>query len=106
MCTSFAHALEQAGIPVQSPDETGYLKAREVGLLLDMLRVLDNPTLDTSLAAIMLSPMFWFTPEDLMRIRMLGKKTSLYSAVCMAIGVTDPPNRCAGRCSGANASQL
>lgn len=89
MCTSFAHALEQAGIPVQSPDETGYLKAREVGLLLDMLRVLDNPTLDTSLAAIMLSPMFWFTPEDLMRIRMLGKKTSLYSAVCMAIGVTE-----------------
>ena len=60
-----------------------------VGLLLDMLRVLDNPTLDTSLAAIMLSPMFWFTPEDLMRIRMLGKKTSLYSAVCMAIGVTE-----------------
>ena len=36
MCTSFAHALEQAGIPVQSPDETGYLKAREVGLLLDI----------------------------------------------------------------------
>ena len=54
-----------------------------------MLRVLDNPTLDTPLAAVMLSPMFWFTPEELMQIRMLAKKSKLFHAVQIAIGVAE-----------------
>ncbi len=87
-CSAFAHALEEAGIPVQSPEETGYLQAREISVLLDMLRVLDNPLLDTSLAAVMLSPMFWFTAEEMMQIRMLAKTACLYHAVCLAIGET------------------
>lgn len=68
---------------MQSPEEKGYLKAREISILIDMLRVLDNPTLDTPLAAVMLSPMFWFTPEELMQIRMLAKKSKLFHAVQM-----------------------
>ena len=68
-CRTYAHALEEAGIPVILPEEKGYLKAREISILLDMLRVLDNPLLDSSLAAIMLSPMFWFHPEELMQVR-------------------------------------
>ncbi len=87
LCHEFAHALERAGIPVRGTEEKGYLQAREVSLLLDMLRVLDNPLLDTSLAAIMLSPMFWFTAEELVQLRMLSKKSSLYADVCMAIDV-------------------
>lgn len=88
-CAAYAHALEEAGIPVQSPEEKGYLKAREISILIDMLRVLDNPTLDTPLAAVMLSPMFWFTPEELMQIRMLAKKSKLFHAVQIAIGVAE-----------------
>lgn len=86
-CHQFSHALEQAGIPVQSPEEKGYLQAREISLLLDMLRVIDNPLLDTPLAAVMLSPMFWFTAQELLQIRMTDKKTSLYAGLCQAIGV-------------------
>ncbi len=84
-CLLFSHAMEDAGIPVQSPDEKGYLQAREISILLDMLRVLDNPLIDTSLAAIMLSPMFWFTAQELMEIRMQDKRTSLYVALCQTI---------------------
>lgn len=84
-CLAFSHAMENAGIPVQSPDEKGYLQAREISILLDMLRVLDNPLIDTSLAAIMLSPMFWFTAQELMEIRMQDKRASLYIALCQAI---------------------
>lgn len=89
-CMAFAHAMEEAGIPVQSPEEKGYLQAREISILLDMLRVLDNPLLDTSLAAVMLSPMFWFTAQELTQIRMISKKSSLYVALCMAIGIIAP----------------
>ncbi len=86
-CSDFAHALENAGIPVQSPEEKGYLQSREISALLDMLRVVDNPLLDTSLAAVMLSPMFWFSPEELTKIRMIDKSSSLYAVLCQAIGV-------------------
>lgn len=86
-CMTVAHALEEAGIPVQSPEEKGYLQAREISILLDMLRVLDNPLLDTSLAAIMLSPMFWFTAQELTQVRMLSRRSSLYTALCQAAGI-------------------
>ncbi len=91
-CIQVAHMLEAAGIPVQSPEEKGYLQSREISILLDLLRVLDNPLLDTSLAAVMLSPLFWFTPDELLQVRMLAKNASLYSAVKKAAGLeTDLP---------------
>ena len=34
-CAAYAHALEEAGIPVQSPEEKGYLKAREISILIE-----------------------------------------------------------------------
>lgn len=88
-CRQYAHALEDAGIPVILPEEKGYLKAREISILLDMLRVLDNPLLDTALAAVMVSPMFWFTAEELMQIRMAAMDSRLYVGLCRIIGVTE-----------------
>lgn len=88
-CRKYAHALENAGIPVILPEEKGYLQAREISILLDMLRVLDNPLLDTALAAVMLSPMFWFTAQELLQIRKFAKKKSLYVGLCQAIGVIE-----------------
>ncbi len=87
ICVQVAHALEEAGIPVQSPEEKGYLQSREISVLLDILRVVDNPLLDTSLAAVMLSPIFWFTADELLQVRKLAKKSSLYYAVEIAVGV-------------------
>ena len=83
-CQEFSHLLERHGIPVQSPEEKGYLQAREISILLDMLRILDNPLLDTSLAAVMLSPMFWFTAEELTRIRLLQSEEPLYITLRLA----------------------
>ncbi len=80
-CRKYAHALQDANIPVEIPDETGYLKAREIRVLLDMLRIIDNPLLDTSMATVMLSPMFWFTPDNLLEIRDLLPNGNLYPAI-------------------------
>jgi len=88
-CQNFIRALKEADIPVQNPEEKAYLKAKEVQILLNMLRVLDNPLLDTSMAAVMLSPMFWFTAQELLQIRMTSSKQQpLYLALCQQIGVT------------------
>lgn len=77
-CSAYAHALEDAGIPAELPDEKGYLRAREIGILLDMLRVLDNPYVETSLAGVMLSPMFSFHAEELLALRLAVPRKNLY----------------------------
>ena len=89
-CQKFAHALSDAGIPVQSPEEKGYIHAREISILLDMLRVLDNPLFDTAMAVVMLSPMFWFTAQELLQIRMYAPESSLYLALCQIVKSDTP----------------
>lgn len=78
---NYAKALKEAGIPCHQPEETGYLKSREISLLLNMLRAVDNPLKDTPLAAIMLSPMFHFTTDDLVVLRHGNTQNSLYKNV-------------------------
>ncbi len=81
----YSDALSRLGVPVKGIGESGYLKSKEVGLLLDLLRVLDNPLLETSLAAVMLSPMFSFTADDLAEVRLTDRSLSLYPAMCVLL---------------------
>ncbi|MBQ8688531.1 MAG: helicase-exonuclease AddAB subunit AddA [Ruminococcus sp.] len=78
----YVRALEQLQIPAKGTEETGYLKSKEISLLLNLLRVLDNPLLETPLAAVMLSPMFSFTADDLASIRLADRSQNLYGAMC------------------------
>lgn len=64
----FAKALEKFGIKAKSEDESGYLRSREISIAVDMLRVIDNPMNDIALAAVMMSPIFAFSAEDMTRI--------------------------------------
>ncbi len=82
---AFVKALEEQDVPVKGIDETGYLKSREISLLLSLLRVLDNPLLEIPLAAVMVSPMFSFTADDLAEIRLTDKSMSLYPAMCLML---------------------
>ena len=65
----FARALSQAGIPVFSPETGGFFEAAEISFALSLLRVLDNPVQDIPLAAVMLSPVFGFTADELALFR-------------------------------------
>ena len=46
--------------------------------------MIDNPNSDIELLAVMMSPIFGFTAEEMAVMRTENKKTSLYSAVCTA----------------------
>lgn len=81
----FAEELEKFGIRVANEDESGYLKSNEMSVLINLLKVIDNPLLDIPMASVMMSAMFMFTPDEMARIRMCKKKAPLYSAVCEAI---------------------
>ncbi len=77
----FADALAAEHIPVCAVESGGYLKSPEIILLLELLRSVDNPLLDVSMAAAMLSPMMGFTTDDLILIRLADRKGSLFGGL-------------------------
>ncbi|MBQ8960742.1 MAG: helicase-exonuclease AddAB subunit AddA [Ruminococcus sp.] len=80
----YAEALLAEGVAAEGSEEKGYLKSREITVLIDLLRVISNPLQDVPLAAVMTSPMFMFTIGDLALLRSLDRRSSLYSVVTMA----------------------
>ena len=77
----YARELMAQGIPAEGSEEKGYLKSREITILIDLLRVISNPLQDIPLAAVMTSPMFMFSIGELAQIRAFNKKGSLYSVL-------------------------
>ena len=74
-------ALRRAGIPVYADTAADLLDAPHVRPFAALLEVIDNPAQDVALAAVLLSPMFPFTPDDLVRLRRQVRGGSLYGAV-------------------------
>ncbi|WP_295210587.1 UvrD-helicase domain-containing protein [Ruminococcus sp.] len=63
-----AKALEAVGLKAYSEDTDGYLKSREISLVLSMLKIIDNPMNDVAMAAVMMSPVFEFSPDEMAAI--------------------------------------
>ena len=74
-------ALEGEGIPVYITSKTGYFAATEVQELLQLLRVLDNPSQDIPLFGVMKSLFGGFSEEEAAIIRSGAKDCSLYEAL-------------------------
>lgn len=70
----YAAALSKYHIPVFSPETGGFFEAPEISFILSLMRVLDNPAQDIPLAAVMLSPLFGFTPQELAEVRADAKE--------------------------------
>ena len=64
-----ADALSAVGLRAFCEDTDGYIKSREISLALDLLRSVENPMNDIALAAVMMSPILGFTPDDMTRVR-------------------------------------
>ena len=73
--------LREAGIPVQVESVGNYFQTMEVYLILDVLRVIDNPHQDIPLAAVLRSPLFDFTENDLAAVRLADQKHDYWSAL-------------------------
>lgn len=85
---TLAGALNARGVPCfAAKTKTPLLKQPEVLLSLSLLRVIDNPTDDISLAALLRSPIFRFTANDLFLIRRGGY--CLYDDLCYAVKKAD-----------------
>ncbi len=65
----FLKVLKQEDIPAYSASQEGYFQTREIQMILDYLRVLDNPLQDVSFVSVLTSPFGMVTDEELAQIK-------------------------------------
>ena len=77
----YAKEMAECGVPVWAASVGGFFAAAEVALMLSLLRVVDNPMQDIPLLAVLMSPIYGFTPDDMADIRLEDRSLPLYLAV-------------------------
>lgn len=78
---TYVKTLIDCGIPAFSENKENSFEAKEIKVILNFLRVIDNPALDIPLLSVMCSPIFGFTPDELSQIRADERYSNLYAAV-------------------------
>lgn len=77
----YAQALIKRCIPAGLPGGESFFETLEVSVTLSLLGIIDNPMQDVPLIAVLRSPVYGFTPDELAMIRLADKKTDFYSAL-------------------------
>lgn len=77
----YAKALAQNGIPSFVATKTGFFASPEISMMISLMRVTDNPIQDVPLLAVMMSPIFGFTADELARMRIKERKIPIYHCV-------------------------
>lgn len=73
----YVDALKNRGIPV-SVGSGNYFKTTEILTVLSLIKALDNPMDDISMLAVMLSPIFGFSEDDVLNLKTSKNKGKLY----------------------------
>ncbi len=81
VATYLAKALEEENISADLDSSAGYFDSREVSVMISLLKVLDNPMSDIEMAAVLLSPMFSFTCNELASLFVYNPHKSIYSSL-------------------------
>ena len=77
----FMDELTLRGIPFSCEAGGGFLSSPEIMFMISLLKIIDNPVDDIPLTAVMLSPVFGFTPDDLAQMRSDHRKGSFYACL-------------------------
>ncbi|MEK9197526.1 helicase-exonuclease AddAB subunit AddA [Ureibacillus sp. 179-F W5.1 NHS] len=73
--------FKAAGIPLFAESSKGYFEALEVMVMLNVLKVVDNPYQDIPLASVLRAPFIGCTENELAKIRLANRKAPFYEAV-------------------------
>lgn len=90
--------LASEGIPVHMENTKGFFDTREISVMVNLFHIIDNPRQDIPLAAVLRSPMFDFSDEELAVIRGRDKKRDFYDSLLEASsGRTQLPEELVGK---------
>lgn len=80
----FTEELGNMGIPVYADSNIGYFETIEIITIMSLLQIIDNPIQDIPLLSVLKSPIFSFTSEEIISIRMIDKEIPFYEVIKMA----------------------
>ena len=67
--TQMAKALEAVGLKAFAEETAGYLRSREISVMINLLKVIDNPMQDMALVSVMLSTVLGFDADETGKLR-------------------------------------
>ena len=73
----YIRILEKEGVPACFQETPGLLESIEVSILIALLRVIDNPTLDLDMLTVLYSNLFDFTTDDITKLRLIDRYSSV-----------------------------
>ena len=76
--------LEDLNLPVFSDSSSQYLDTMEIQIIVSILKIINNPMQDIPLVTVLRSPIFAFTDNDLISIRLADKSCSFYESMIKA----------------------
>lgn len=82
---TFVETLERYGIPTVSEEKNSFFDSNEIKVMLNILRVIDNPMQDIPVLSAALSSVFGFTTDDIAQIRSEYRSLPIYTAIKKSI---------------------
>lgn len=74
----FSEELSKEEIPAYADSSSGYFQTMEIKTIMSLLQIIDNPLQDIPMLAVLRSPIFAFTPEELIDLRVINKNKYFY----------------------------
>lgn len=79
--SELSEEFKAAGIPLYAESSKGYFDALEVMIMLNLLKVIDNPYQDIPLVSVLRAPFIGLTENELAEIRLAERNVPFYQAL-------------------------
>ena len=80
----YARALRELNIPFESDKASEFWNKTEIMVMVSLLSIVDNPRQDVPLISVLRSPLFGFSPDELVEIRTQDRDSDFYDALVKA----------------------
>ncbi|WP_027633107.1 helicase-exonuclease AddAB subunit AddA [Clostridium hydrogeniformans] len=77
----FTEELAKSDIPSYADASSGYFDAIEIKTIMSLLQIIDNPLQDIPMLSVLRSPIFSFTSEELIDIRVFNRDKYFYESL-------------------------
>ena len=96
----YRQELIRRGIPVMTSQGGGFFETREISLMFSLLKIMDNPHRDAEMVAVLSSPLYGFSPDELALIRSSQENCDLWSALNSASETGSVPEALKNKAAG------
>ena len=88
--SDLAEEFKREKIPLYADSSKGYFEAIEVMIMMNLLKIIDNPYQDIPLASVLRAPFVGLTENELAEIRLANPRSSFYEAMQSYLQQTNP----------------